>query len=1298
MELLSGYYSYLEVNGKDVGTIFRELTTNETYKQIADGTWKEAFINLFGTMLTEMPDVRSIVNRILHEGLLKQGLDIDPENVYVNTFGSSVVVDGKGVFHKEDSLISSYRLTDAALMNFFTSNYYDDWDVLDYYTQIGIYNVGKGGRFEASEPLFGNGWGPSSQVCVAKKPADILYNSDIQAAYVADYKKFWSKYNTMYRDMLADLFLASAIMQYKAKLLSEYGFAMIRKVYAGQDGVKTYRFNIDQYDSTDIIVMVATISGAPHVVLYIPGASTPFVEFDHFTQMRKWLVQRLANPEDKKAFLKHFSIYVRQDGTTYSGVDTFVDKMVNNVPGWNPQDYIMLKPAVLPYGQVFDSIRDKTKAVMLDDANREITSNSEVYRDYVLNFFETLLSHLMVIDMIVPEIGIPLDVALSTTALGLSADIVVNGDTLEKRLDGVGSLVSSTIYTAINLIPIFVGIGVTYKGFRRPAAQIPAYADEASYMQHRFGLASIEELNGIQPGQKPYVLHLPDNSKLVLARLANEGKPLTVLRHVSGNKYVRLNPITLEELEGEGLISELLTDRPGRRVFVSNSRLLGGAPYNPFESMFEEVWPEEIFARKADKLGTLDSKYVTIKEKLRQMHALSDFESKQSLAHELYFLLKDYEKTFRLSLRKKIISELKMQVRRALYDDEVEFLGDMLLGESEKINPAVAGKIYMVSIAERMGELTPGTTESLIKFVLHDPTLSVYELSTSFQGKIPSDLPFSVKYVIDDLAALNNIKNQYYKLEAYTGLGLKNNKEAFLHSLKEAQRVGMLSKWKLSSDENMVYIGNSYEELVRTITVYSCDQNTRYGLHPLNVLDMIMDLLPLFNTHEMMATFGTGEYYTFLAAKRIREMKDVFDLSSESLFVKFDKDVASVFDPAFNQLADVQDRLEMLMNKTKGIILSNEYHNIEYLNQHLDFFQSKGVTHLGVTDFFADLEQTELDEFMRDGTLTTNLGATILSVDRGRADGAFRQLIMSAQQKGIKIVALGESDADIAHESSVYTKIYVKGRVNRNADRLLGGNKFVILAHPELINTTPGIREGMPGLAQQMSAPGLAFNLAETPGVTFNPSVRSVNFLPDAVQNRRAMGYARLPRWVSIAPAEGRFMGWKKYGDGFTFVTPAQREAAVFSRIEDDLEGFKEKFRYIREKAVPYQSAQVGTCDRVTSRLQGIFSKEGIPVGPGRSLSWWIKDGDDYVNNVHTAGSVFIRDREYIVDATHLQFPHDSIDEGVMILPPNEWAEEILNRVKGSNPYMVNRSLFGNSLWALRSPRFTKPHVRRIPE
>lgn len=1285
MDLLSDYYPFLEVNGKDAGFIFRELTTNEAYQNIDNESWKEAFINRFGTMLNEMPNIRAIANRILREGLLKRGININPEEVYVNTFSSSTVIGNKGVFHTQDSLAESYRLTDAALMNFFSENYSDSWHDLDGYSTIGIYSVGKEGMFEPSEPLYGNGWGPSAQVCIAKEPADVLYYSDLQAAYTAEYNAFWDKYSDMYRDMIADLFLASAIRQYKNKLLSEYGFAMLRKVYAKQAGVTTYMFNVDTYEATDIVVMVAKVSGRDHTILYLPGASIPFIEFDNFTQMRKWLMQHLGDPMSKAAFLKHFSIYVRQDGVAYSGVDTFINKMLNDIVAWNPQDYIMLRPTILLHNEVFNKIRDKTKAVMLDDANRRITSNSEVYRDYILNFFESLLSHLFVIDMLVPEIGIPLNAALSATTLGLSADIAVNGDTLQKRLDGVGSLVGSTIYTAINLIPIFMEVGATYKMFSRAANEIPAFVTEEKFMVAQFNLESTDTLKLLNPEHPPYTLYTHDGQIQVLVRLANGNKPLAVLRHVSGNMYVRLNPVTLEELQGEGLITKVLSEPSGKPVFVSNGKLLGGAPYNPYENFLGDVWTVDTLKKKADRLGFTDTKYIAIKDKLRAMHGSADFNTKQELAHELYSLLKDYEATYPRALRGNVLRELAIQIKDGLYEGNATPLGGVFLGPREKINYKVASKIYPIILSEQLGELPAGLTDTLIKFAKEDAILGVSGLSESFIGNIPTGLPFEVKYMMDDLSALNNLSTQYFRATEYINTTVKNNKEAFVYSLKESHRLGMLSRWTLAEDENKAYIGYSYEDLMRTVTDYSCNSSTKYSVHPINVKNMLLELLPGRSPRELMEKFGTAEYYDSLITKRIKSMEKTYQIKAESLFQKFDNDVQSVFHHGFKELTTVQERLDMLMNNTNGVIFSNGRQEFEYLNTHLDFFQSKGVTHIGVTEFFADLDQVELDEFLQDGTLTTHLGATILSVDMGEVNGPFYRLIMSAKNRGLKIIALGESDAVFRDSQNPYMNIYVKGMINRNAERMLKGTKFIVLANRALINTIPGIQEGAPGLAQQLKAPGIFFKSTD----------RVVNFMPDILVNRTAMTYARLPYDTSISLPPGRFLGWKKYGDGYTFVTPAQREASVFAKIEDDLEGFKAEFRDIRDRASNFQCAGALTCDRVTSKVQNALASAGKRMGKGRSLSWWIKDGDDFVNNVHTAASVYIRDKEYVVDASHLQFPHDLIDEGVMILPPDNWAQEILNRVKGSNPYMVDRSLIGNYLFALRLPNFTKPKVHK---
>ena len=194
------------------------------------------------------------------------------------------------------------------------------------------------------------------------------------------------------------------------------------------------------------------------------------------------------------------------------------------------------------------------------------------------------------------------------------------------------------------------------------------------------------------------------------------------------------------------------------------------------------------------------------------------------------------------------------------------------------------------------------------------------------------------------------------------------------------------------------------------------------------------------------------------------------------------------------------------------------------------------------------------------------------------------------------------------------------------------------------------------------------------------------------------MNYTRLSYWIPFHPEPGRFLGWKKYDDGFTLPTPSQREAFVFSKIEQDVEGFKEEFRDIVNIASRYKCAQGLVCHDVTLRVRNALAAAGKRLGNGRSLTWWLKEGNDFVNNVHTAASVYIRDKEYVVDAAHLQFLHDSIDEGVMILPPEDWAEEIFNRVKGYNPYMVDRCMLGQGLYNLRLPHFTKPKVHKLPK
>lgn len=94
MEKQKTYYSTFSIQGKSGDEIFRELCTDKEYNKLNEVTWKEAFINLFGEMLDNVPNPRTIAANVVNRGLIKKGLhEIDCENTYFNKFGSEVISD-----------------------------------------------------------------------------------------------------------------------------------------------------------------------------------------------------------------------------------------------------------------------------------------------------------------------------------------------------------------------------------------------------------------------------------------------------------------------------------------------------------------------------------------------------------------------------------------------------------------------------------------------------------------------------------------------------------------------------------------------------------------------------------------------------------------------------------------------------------------------------------------------------------------------------------------------------------------------------------------------------------------------------------------------------------------------------------------------------------------------------------------------------------------------------------------------------------------------------------------------------
>lgn len=1286
MDLKSDYYPYLEVNGKSADTIFRELCNNEAYRQIEDGSWKETFVNRFGEMLAEMPDVRSVANRILREGLLAKGYDIDPEKVYYNIF-TDYTRSGNDIYHTGPMLKESYRLTDAALLNVFEKYYGGSYYILESWRVSGVYTVGKEGSVNPANPSFGRCWGPHNQAVLPIEPANILLASaGIQAEFTKAHNAYWSKYADLYRDMMADFFLAAAIKQYKDGLLSDYGFSMARKVYDKQPSVVSYYFNINTYTAYDIIVMESRDSGRMHTILYIPGASIPFKEFDNVTQMKTWIGRQLADPAAQGALLQHFSIYNRQDGPTYIGVGTILRKMAAGDSQWNPQTHILVNPGRAPYDAVFDKLRDQVRSVMHNNAEKLVTTNAEVYRAFALSLVETFLQYTALVELVMPKAGFALNLVLSLTALGLSADIAIKGDSLKERMDGVGSLVNSALNIALNMLPIFKEIGLSLKVFRRAADEILPFADETKFMMNTFQVDSPSALNRIRPGDAPLVVNHA-TGELRLVRLADGGESLAVLRRVGGNKFARLNPATLEELPGERLISEVFSEKIARRtVYLSGSLVRGGAPYNPWENFFDQVWTVEELKRKADKLGTSDRKYTDIKNRLAQMHVAADFDAKQLAAHHLLYQVADYARTYPSALRRTVLNQLAAQIKEVLYPPEIAYLRRRLVESAKGMHPAVASRIYKVSIAERLGEVPDGLTLSLIRYAENDPVLSILSLSPNPQRVLPAEGSSSAKYVIYNITDMNRLDVNYATFPPYTSLDIYQNHDVFRYALTQSQKLGLLTKIKLVRNiYTSVVIGYSYDELLSLVTEFSSSASSRFGTYPLTVVNLLRDMAKRGGEGEMMRLYGRNKYFDDLVQERLGNMEKNIRLYDASMLESFDRNVAKAFDPHFDSLTHESQRLAKIMENLQGMVVRQGIGEIAYCLRNLDYFKSKGVTHIGLTSLFADVHQAELTKFMEGGFLTATLEAMILTADKGVADGPLLRLLTAARGKGMKAVALGHSDTALHSLVDGMKNAYTKGVVVRNAGRLLAGTKTLIVADPKLINTTPGLSTPSMGIAQVLEIPAFYYDLSKN----------ELRYFKDIVSNRAPLYAGRESDWLSLSPTPGRFMGWRVYGSGYTHVTPAQRRNSVYAKISSDLNAFKREYEEIYNLVSDVACGQGRRCDKVMADVNAKLTKAGKRLGTGRSLTWWHPSGSDYGTSSHTASTVYIRDVEYVVDASHLQFPHHSLDEGVMIMPADDWAEELMNRVKGQNPYLAFRAHAGDSLRMFTGPDFTRPRVRK---
>ncbi|ENM3734136.1 hypothetical protein NTE30_001637 [Vibrio cholerae] len=497
--------------------------------------WQSEWLSRYEGIMNQMPNAREMTREALNNKFGANGVvadfkgTFDSDALYYVTFNGAISdrYSFTGWQHNKQHVVSIVKLTDAALANAFQNL---EQDNLSSYS--GVYYSGYG------ETKYGT---ENEVKMLPSAISKFIWQYDIQSKFTEKSKDFWKANKTEYARVYKDSFGFLGFKAFKNNQISHEANVLIESMANGDFSLgQSYNLDIYGYKSNSILWIESTDSN--FALLYIPGAEKPFVEFVHRSgesfeqQVRNYLVQQLKNTSERNAFAQHFSLYDRQDGSSYTGVDNALKGLADG--SW-ATSYILYNKSLIS-GDVFNALADATQARLASDSDIQIKSDSEVTRDHALRTISAVINFMPVLDIVAPEIGIPLDIALNTTNLGLSIDIAKTGDTLHERQSGVYNVAGSSVNIAASfIIPELI----------RGSQKIPFYTaklkGDFGDFSHSFSFTNRNgipiEYETLKVGDEPMKIAHPKTAKQMhIVRLANESD-VVAMSQVNEGHYVEVD-------------------------------------------------------------------------------------------------------------------------------------------------------------------------------------------------------------------------------------------------------------------------------------------------------------------------------------------------------------------------------------------------------------------------------------------------------------------------------------------------------------------------------------------------------------------------------------------------------------------------------------------------------------------------------------------------------------------------------------------------------------------------------------
>lgn len=391
-------------------------------------------------LLDALPDLHQQARYYMRQQVLGlTGTYVNPDRVWLHYFNGATSSDKAFTgWEHHGTPRHSLTLTQLALSNFTVDDEHSGPGALD--QVAGFYTDGPdaASRFSVRNE-------------VPLLPSHLMnetWKSDFYTRYQARLDAFWTTHSDEYRTLLKGRFIASCRDAWQRQALTLEGYRTLMSLVGGESDPATpltlerlrerlsvtsaevRSFDLYGYPATDILHITPT-SG--HEYLWVPEARSATLHvFQSGDELRTWVGEQARNPDLRAALASHFSLYLRQDGKSWSGVDSALAGLTDGT--WTPETTIDHSDTPL-HGDIFDNLTQRTRERQAIDASTLITSNKELNRGLWiadLSGFEQIALPLV-------PLGWPIGLssaAAGVALLGLGLDESVNADVLSERKQG----------------------------------------------------------------------------------------------------------------------------------------------------------------------------------------------------------------------------------------------------------------------------------------------------------------------------------------------------------------------------------------------------------------------------------------------------------------------------------------------------------------------------------------------------------------------------------------------------------------------------------------------------------------------------------------------------------------------------------------------------------------------------------------------------------------------------------------------------------------------------------------------